>query len=277
MPSLALVYLCHFNKFALTQLHAFLSSHSISSCSTQHDVLVLFKDWNSSTLISYALKICRTYSAIPYFVPNGSYDLGSYFHICSQTNYNVYCFSNNNALILNDHWLDKLSSILSSPSTGLVGCSASLEAGIFSGIYTHRLLSPKYYFQLFSNLINLFHFKSSFSRFPSYHIRTNCFMIRRSLFLSYMDQNGVPSTKRDCHLIESGPNSLTNFVIASGLSALTVDRDGNSQNITSLPFSSCFRSSFQTNLLVLDNRIISYDLLSLHSKIRTFTRTWFNF
>lgn len=64
-------------------------------------------------------------------------------------------------------------------------------------------------------------------RFPNPHIRTCAFMIKRDLFLDYIQSHKFPETKEDTWEIEHCENSLTNFVLNKSGQAVVVNNEGN--------------------------------------------------
>lgn len=88
--------------------------------------------------------------------------------------------------------------------------------------------------------------------FPNPNIRTNAFMLRRDLFLSF--DFGDTATHRSGYAFEAGPNSLTRQVMARGLMPMVVGRDGARWAQDGWQTSRTFRSGYQENLLVADNR-----------------------
>jgi hypothetical protein len=96
----------------------------------------------------------------------------------------------------------------------------------------------------------------SFVPFPNPHVRTNAFMIERSLMLS-LEWPAV-RTKTSAWKLENGRPSVTRQVWARDLEALVVGRDGRAFQPPSWPESRTFRSGDQDNLLVADNRTREY-------------------
>src|SRR3954454_16400597 len=87
---------------------------------------------------------------------------------------------------------------------------------------------------------------------PEPHIRTNAFMIERSLLFG-LDIEELTDTVQ-CLRVESGAAGLTAQVLARGLRPVVVDRDGVAHDMAAWPGSATFRSGGQAGLLVADNR-----------------------
>ncbi len=139
--------------------------------------------------------------------------------------------SNTNSEILGAGWLLKLAVNLDQPKVGMVGATGSFES--LSG------MDPR------------------FAIFPNVHLRSNAFMIRRSLLLEIAGEIEI-SDKLDAYLFESGPASLTNEVLRRGLDVQIVGRNGRGYPPRWWPRSETFRRLTQDNLLIADNQTRHY-------------------
>jgi hypothetical protein len=92
--------------------------------------------------------------------------------------------------------------------------------------------------------------------FPAHHLRSNCFMLSRELFLSL--RMGPINGKRDAFYVESGRGSITRQVQARGLRTLVVDRDGTTYDQAQWPDSLTFWQGDQERLLMADNQTDVY-------------------
>jgi hypothetical protein len=99
-------------------------------------------------------------------------------------------------------------------------------------------------------------FRSRFAPFPNYHLRTNAFLIARSVMLRL--QVDAIRSKTDAARFESGENSLTRQILRQGLKPLVIGRDGRAYEKEAWYESGTFRSGDQRNLLVADNRTNHY-------------------
>lgn len=108
--------------------------------------------------------------------------------------------------------------------------------------------------------------------FPNIHLRTNAFMIKRSLLLDI--DPGVLVTKEAGNLFEAGPNSLTRQILSRGLQPIVVDRGGRSYRSEEWPRSLTFRSGNQERLLVADNRTHDYSAGSSRRRLRRAQLSW---
>jgi hypothetical protein len=142
-------------------------------------------------------------------------------------------FLNSSSELLDEGWLAKPLVHLQRPEVGIVGATGSYEGSASSlpaRLMRRRPLVP----------------------FPNPHIRTNAFMLGRSLALD-LDWTGATS-KAGAWQIENGPQGLTRQVQQRGLEALVVGRDGIGYPVDRWREADVFRTGRQANLLVGDNR-----------------------
>ena len=154
---------------------------------------------------------------------------------------------NSSSEILSPHWLYKLAANLSIPDVGMVGATASYESLAF--------------------------LNRAFPKFPNIHIRTNAFMIARALFCN-LTKGVAIADKMDAHLLESGPDSLSQQVLSMGKEILVVGRNGRGYSPPLWPTSGTFRLGNQENLLISDNRTRQFSSTSPGEKEFTVHRTW---
>jgi hypothetical protein len=95
-----------------------------------------------------------------------------------------------------------------------------------------------------------------FEPFPAHHLRTNAFMLDRSIFTSLNVRR--LRRKMDAYLLESGRSSFTRQIQQMGLRALVVARDGSFYDQARWPVSRTLWQGDQQGLLVADNQTRSY-------------------
>jgi hypothetical protein len=115
-------------------------------------------------------------------------------------------------------------------------------------------------------------FAFHFPAFPNYHIRTNAFLLRRSLGV----QLKWPPTwsKLDAYRLESGRNGITAQVMRMGLGALVVGRDGVGYGRDDWHRSNTFWHGDQGNLLVDDNQTRAYTQGDVGMRMKLFRYAW---
>lgn len=155
-------------------------------------------------------------------------DLTAYRALCQQRTERHFLFFNSNSVILNISWFEAFNRALSSlEGKGLIGASGSYEAQPAIGL-----------------------------EYPNPHIRTNGFLVGREDYLEA--SNRLLITKNECHLFESGPNSLTRYFMDKGDPILIVNSDLQRFEVKDWPKSQTFRLGDQQKLLIADNRSEKY-------------------
>jgi hypothetical protein len=99
-------------------------------------------------------------------------------------------------------------------------------------------------------------FFHSFDPFPTPHVRTNAFMIRRAQML---DLRRPPIVEKlDAYMFESGKEGMTSQILRAGLEALVVGRDGRAYEPEEWHLSDTLWQGEQEHLLVSDNQTSDY-------------------
>ena len=74
-------------------------------------------------------------------------------------------------------------------------------------------------------LIRKYQFTKNFNKFPNPHLRTSSFLINSKVFLDFIKNKKIRN-KEDTLKIESGKNSLTNYLKNKKIKILVVNLDG---------------------------------------------------
>jgi hypothetical protein len=157
-----------------------------------------------------------------------------------------------------------------------VGATGSWGAFLYNDEY-RKLLKELLHFRGSLTAIK----KVIFFRFNFYprikpHLRTNTFMIRRTLFLAMKFRPVKPGilnlifdisgTKLKSLCFEHGNNGFTNQLIDMGLKPLIVDKNGLGYEIDQWKNAKTFWIGEQENLLVSDNQTMKYQLAEENEK-----------
>jgi hypothetical protein len=102
--------------------------------------------------------------------------------------------------------------------------------------------------------------------FPNVAIRTTSFMINRKTFIELAEERLEPGKGEGP--FESGPDGMTRALMSRNLHPVVVDNKGKVWRAEEWPYSHTFRSGYQENLLVADNRTFAYSAGS--NRIRKF-------
>ena len=262
-------------------LRRFLAAYRRCPGGLVHDLLLLCKGFEGDRLPPEYLAALADFRHQTLFLDDAGFDIVPYFAAVRQTDHAFYCFLNSFSEPLDPDWLRKLHNALQLPNARLTGATAS-----WGSVYSHALMQlgqPSIYDGLFDRFapygpmpskygplleplrllkygmhrrLNLHRSRRDFNPFPAYHIRSNAFMLRRETMLQ--THCGKIVTKLDALRFESGRDSLTAQVFASGKSALLVGRDGVGYEKERWPESETFWQGNQSNLLVADNQTLNY-------------------
>lgn len=210
----------------------FLASYRHNDAGAPHRLLVVYKEFSPGAL-GVARRRFDVVEHEELVMPERRLDIAAYARIATEYDAPWFHFLNSNSELLDDDWLRKPLAQLMRPEVGLVGATASYEAAPAS--IPSRLLR-----------------RGSAAPFPNPHVRTNAFMLERDVARA-LDW-GDARSKASAWKVENGPNGLTRQVLARGLAAVVVGRDGEAYGPERWREADVFRTARQANLLVADNR-----------------------
>lgn len=264
-------------KNGIDVFEKFLKSYKYYNPFINHDLIIIYKGFkNKEDILPYEEKILEINHKI-YRIPDIGYDINSYFWCFKkyQYHFDYFCFLNSFSEINANGWLKKLIKPFSDKSIGLVGATSSY------GTMLPKYHSSSPHLPLWKKILKpfllplLIKFKSlSFNKFPNPHIRTNGFVISRSVLRSI--KFPLLIRKYDAYKFESGKLSLTNQVKLLGLKCVTVGKDGRIYSEIEWPQSKIFWSSNQENLLIKDNQTNSYENSNFLQRKNLNTAAWYN-
>jgi hypothetical protein len=299
------VYLYRFAEGEIP-VRAFLDSYRAHPAGLEHDLHIVLKGFPNQSALTAARALFGTLPINTIEVDDTGYDIGSYFSAARSVSNQKLLFFNTFSEILADGWLDHFASALAMPGVGLVGATGSwqsgssgYEAAVFRALRRLKALrgptirfhrspqqaggravdngapSPINVRRVLRNLprMGLYPLRVyQFGRYPNPHIRTNAFMISKSLFLSL--RTAAFKRKIDVYKFESGRYSMTKQIMARGLAPVVVDRSGKTYNISEWKLSSTFWIDLQANLLVADNQTGSYSAGSVERRTVLRNHAW---
>lgn len=257
-----------------------ISYHTFKSGYT-HSLILLFNGCNESQIENYK-RIINYYSieCKMYFKPN-SQDLDAYFWILDKLESEFVVFLNSYSEILNTNWLLYLMNAICGKDIGLVGATGSYHS-IFTvtknenSLLWNKTISfnenfRKYKLIIKNYLLYFFYFKP----FPNPHVRTNGFIIKRSIMRNLKFRTA--KSKMDAYRFESGRKSLTAQVLKQNLKVLIIDKFGYKYEINNWPESNTFWMNEQSNLIIKDNQTTKYSMASENMKRIFSKRAWGNY
>lgn len=243
-------------------LARFVASYRRHPAGTAHELIVAFNGVATGAAAEPLEAELAGVAYTPVHVPRWKIDLAVYFELADRLEHDLLCFLNAGSELLADGWLAALRRHALAPGVGIVGATGSWEshgtmATAAGGRHDGRLGRARHALDRLRTLPERRAYRRRFPPWPNPHIRTNAFMIRRSLLLEV--ERGALASKADAHELESGRRGLTAQLRARGLDCLVVGRDGRGYRAREWPASRTFRSGSQENLLIGDNRTRDYD------------------
>ncbi len=241
----------------LSAFDRFIRSYKDHAPGIDHDLLLIFKGFDGDHDLPDYLARIHGLSHISFPVPDRGFDIEPYFAAARRFDYQYFCFLNSYSTILDRDWLAKLHNHITQPAVGIVGATGSYESALSNQLLLIDALP-------FANWPAIraaagFYLKRRelmFPPFPNYHLRTNAFLISRSVLLKL--KVDPIRTKRDVISFESGQRSLTRQILDMGLKPLVIGRDGRAYEKDQWYDSCTYRNDEQANLLVADNRTDHY-------------------
>jgi hypothetical protein len=285
-------------------LAAFLASYREHSPGIAHDLVLLFKGFDSPKRAEAYLAQAPDVEAGWLFLPDVGFDLDAYVEAARRLQRRRYCFLNSFSTIIADDWLAMLSLALDEPQAGMVAATGSW-ASQRSHVFHESGLAPRNgYSTIFPDrrwMIEQFdmlrrdqseatpvRFASMRSRmntwrslagavhglqgFPAPHLRTNAFLIEGDTLARLT--LGRARRKIQAYRLESGKRSITRQICELGLRPRVVTREGTSFEHGDWHLSRTFWQGEQEGLLVADNQTRAYDLGDLDRRTALARLAW---
>ena len=262
--NLAVVHLIrHSNN--IEHLKAFIKSYHKNKAGLEHTLVLIFKGFSSEKVSQEYMNVLSQTKFIAMYLDDNMFDLDTYFTVARETNFNTYMFLNSFSIILAENWLKLMVSRLNG-NVGLVGATGSWQRLYDVNRLKVMNIREKVHFLLQAR------YRLFFPPFPNCHIRTNAFLIKKSI----IDKIKFPTirNKFDAHRFESGYKSLTRQVIKLGFKPVIVGRDGYAYECKDWKISGVFRSKGQENLLVEDNQTKAWEIADESRKKLIESVTW---
>ena len=283
----------------IAPLKDFLESYKQNPGGIEHDLLILFKGFESEKQLQEYRLVLKSFKYKELHVPDEGFDITAYFAVPRSFNYKYYCFLNSFSIILDAEWLLKMYRYISMDEVGLVGATGSYQSLYVAADANQRKLLIEKIIQkskypglrsywigrldwtlrhlvgkcwTFRHLVNEWRFKSYFDPYPNYHIRSNAFMLRQNEIKKIV----CPKirNKIDAYKCESGKRSITKQVIKLGKAVLVIGKDGKAYEKGDWWKSNTFRRCGQENLLISDNQTRAYAESDLSGKKHSSHSAW---
>lgn len=210
-------------------------------------------------------------------VPDSNFDLGSYYKVVEQLDTDWVLFLNSNSVILSEDWLASyIAAANASPAPGIIGATASFASNRFRAPMPSSNLQEVLEWPIRLAKKVYIHTTGGYKypAFPNPHVRTNAFLINVVLYQEFVENIGMPQTKSDTHLMESGNESLTRFIRRKGLDVRLAAKGKRSFALCDWRDSETYCSPASSGLLVSDNQTRLYEESSIKKKRILEFETW---
>lgn len=272
-------------------LDSFMRSYQSHTAGIDHELLVVFKGFNSNaTELALSKQLLKHIEYTQFDISDDGLDITAYQKVLSNpsfSHFERFCFFNSHSNICSNDWLLKLNLALDQKNVGLVGATGSFYS-FFSDHINRLPQQPLLEFNTRQTLLrsilktsiwslawlNQFFcyvlvYSIRFDKFPNPHLRTNGMMAKREVLAKV--SFGHIKNKSDAYRFESGKNSLTKQVLRMGLQVVIVGKNGQFFSVDDWAVSHTFWQGNQNNLLISDNQTRNYDSLSIEEK-KTFAQ-----
>ncbi len=202
----------------IESLMNFIENYKKYESGINHKLVICFKLFNSQEINELKKHLIDiNYIEFVDTCKKNDWDFGSYKRVSES-------FYNKDILFLSSHsypvcneWLKKL--FMFKDEKSVIAPTASYES------LTDSIKLKSKFHKIIRYLIRKYKFSRNFNTFPNPHLRTSSFLINSKMFLNYI-QNKKLMNKEDTLIIESGKNSLTNYLKNKKIKILVVNSDG---------------------------------------------------
>jgi hypothetical protein len=296
VPSLGVVHLARAGH-GFEPLRSFLQSYCDNPGGVDHELVVILKGFHDEAELKRCRELLQPFAHRELRVSDEGLDLTAYYKAMLALEFDYYCFLNSFSILHDPAWLRKLYTFAVASEVGIVGATGSYESpftdllkqlsgGLSSSVSEQNLdLHPdrerriRTRYLLLKRLLRggyrtpaLLKLALHFPVFPNYHVRTNAFVLRRSLGARLRWRE--TRSKGEAYLLESGRNGITAQVMRMGLRALVVGRDGTAYDEHQWHNSNTFWHGDQGNLLVEDNQTRRYAQSNIETRKALFVQAW---
>jgi hypothetical protein len=257
-PKVVVVHIV-WRDFGITPFEQFIGSYVSKRSGCEHTLLLVLKGFTEEMHLEKYRHILRGVRHQALRLPSTGLDIGSYLSAAAQTEGDYFCFLNSNSVLLGDDWLEKLYAHAQRKTVGVAGATGSWQSLSSDFPQHHERAADQpstIRRRLRTSFANHWRHRLYYPVFPNPHIRTNAFMLRRTV----LDELHLKRfrTRIDTSRYESGRSSLTKLIECMNLEALVVVKNGQSYSRDDWSQSRTFWRYDQENLLIADNQTERY-------------------
>ncbi len=264
----------------------FLLSYKENRAGISHNLIVLFNGFtHDNELDQFYDVISKMDVTLEVILTTSKFDIDAYFYIAqNKIEYEYMMFLNTYSIILHNNWLKFYYCNLIIPSVGCVAATGAWGDFKHTDDYNgskNSILKLKFDIR---DLKKVIYYRFNFFPSVGVHLRTNAFMIKRSLFLTIKRPPVRPfilslifnlnAKKIKSFCFEHGSNSFSKQLLNRGYKILVVDKFGNGLHVNDWAHSNTYHNGSQENLLVQDNQTSKYQLSNSEDKKKLKYATW---
>jgi len=268
--SLALVYIARGIDQGLLFAKNFFVAYQAYPAGYPHELIVIAKGWEGVQGRDELQRLAEVNTAKVIDLPDDGFDWGGYMRLAPELSHDWLCFLNTKSRPRVAGWLKILREAADFPTMNIGAVGATGSWGTLAPILPQPSMNEEYNtpwiypFRFIHNAVLFLNNIRDFHSFPNPHLRSNAFIVRRNLFVRFVETHKIPLCKRDAYKLESGRNGFSRFLFSLGLKIVVAGADGKVYDPEQWNESRTFRSSMQSNLLVSDNQTLIYEMASQH-------------
>lgn len=265
----AVVYLSYI-PYGTIYLERFLASYQSNPAGQEHELIILFNGYQLKKDAEPFLKILEQsgIQATTAFTES-RFDISAYLNIAKELTHPWLAFLNTYSLILHPNWLLYLYQNIQAENIACVGATGSWGNKYRDDQYRKLVKNPASYFRL-AAIKEMIKYRFNFYPAVSAHIRTNSFLVRRTVFLKmeyrlfkpfiFNFLHGFKESKLASECFEHGKNCMTKQMTRLGFELLLVNKNGIGYPLNEWNKAGSFWQGEQENLLISDNQTEKYRL-----------------
>lgn len=279
----AIVYLCRgvdTNEKDITDFSSSLKKNLLTLNPVyKYKIYIIFKGWDEKKNINPKYFFKNVKFEIKFFnFSDDGFDLGAYFKVIKYIDEDYVYFFNSTSRIVDNNFFDySLKLILSEKKLGLLGFAGSFGTPrpsikkIFfklkANIYENFIKKFMYFFiEIICFPYHLYLFRN-FHNFPNPHIRSHVFLIKKDLYKEFSKISKYPTKKIEVLELESGKNSITQFVKKKGYFVKLVNSKNEVYDVEECDKSQTWRTGSKQYVLAEDKASLIYKKTSINLKI----------
>lgn len=276
------IYFSRGTGYGIEAVKKFINSYKLHPAGCEHKLTIVTNAWNIKCQdYKKLLQLAKEVNAQVMQLPDDGFDFGAYYRAAKKVKSELIFCMVTSSEILHDNWLKKFEDkFKSNKNLKLAGTSGSWE--ICPNAYNFLLgeCERNGYGKL-QRFIKMLPYKYLIDkqrkkplRFPNYHVRSTDFCIDRNLYIKFMAQSIMPRHKVEAYNLESGHDSMTNFITNLGYEVGVIGADGKLYYKEDWDKSRTFRCNDISNALTRNKQYSVFEFSSNDQKKAAMKAAW---